>query len=400
MNKLETLTKAPLYTREFVILLASGLLLTTGIGVFYLFPLYVLDIGGSKSDIGILMGTMSLSAVALRPWTSGLVDRLGRKGSMVVGCLLMTSVSIAHLFIKGEIGQIYPILMVLRLLFGTGVALGIIASLTLAADLAPVSRLNEGLGIFGVMPLMGIAIGPVVGETIIHQWGFNALFLAAAGFFTAGFFILLPLKDNFTASEDGARGGFIKALRIGLVWRMAFICLCFGVAFAAHGGFVAPFAKAAAMPVSAYFVSYSTAAVISRLLGGKLADRFGEKRLIPVALVIAGTGFVCLIQVSSTVGLAGTGFVAGLGHGLLFPSLIALTIRPIAAGNRGKVTGILTGGVDAGLFFGSLTMGQLGDFFGFQAIFAMAAASIFVGLFVFLWARRMVACPEEIQANA
>jgi predicted MFS family arabinose efflux permease len=270
------------------------------------------------------------------------------------------------------------------------VALGIIASLTLAADLAPASRLNEGLGIFGVMPLMGIAIGPVVGESIIHQWGFNAMFLAAAAFFTAGLLFLLPLKDNFTTPQGGTRGGFMKALRVGPVWRMAFICLCFGVAFAAHGGFVAPFAKAGAMSVSAYFVSYSTAAVISRIFGGKLADRFGEKRLIPVALVIAGTGFVCLMQVTSTVGLAGTGFVAGFGHGLLFPSLIALTIRPIAAGDRGKVTGILTGGVDAGLFFGSFTMGQLGDFFGFPAIFAMAAATIFLGLGVFIWARRMV----------
>ena len=389
MNHLETSTKAPLYTREFVLLLASGLLLTTGIGVFYLFPLFVLDLGGSKSDIGILMGTMSFSAVVLRPWTSGLVDHLGRKGSLVVGCLLMTAVSFAHLFFKGAIGEVYPILVVLRLLFGTGVALGIIASLTLVADLAPASRLNEGLGIFGVMPLLGIAIGPVVGESIINQWGFNAMFLTAAVFFTAGFFFLLPLRDNFTISDGGARDGFMKALRIGPVWRMAFICLCFGVAFAAHGGFVAPFAKAGSMSVSAYFASYSTAAVISRLFGGRLADRFGEKLLIPVALVIAGTGFVCLMQVTSTVGLTWTGFVAGLGHGLLFPSLIALTIRPIAVGDRGKVTGILTGGVDAGLFFGSLTMGQLGDLFGFAAIFAMAAATIFVGLGVFLWTRRM-----------
>ncbi len=390
MSRLETLTKAPLYTREFVLLLTSGLLLTTGIGVFYLFPLFVLNLGGSKSDIGILMGTMSLSAVVLRPWTSGLVDHLGRKGSMVVGCLLMTAVSLAHLFFKGSIGQVYPVLVVLRLLFGTGLALGIIASLTLAADLAPASRLNEGLGIFGVMPLTGIAIGPVVGERIIHQWGFDAMFLAAAAFFIAGFFFLLPLKDNFTTSNGGTRGGFMKALRIGLVWRMAFVCLCFGVAFAAHGGFVAPFAEAGFMPVSAYFISYSTAAVISRLFGGKLADRFGEKRLIPVSLVIAGTGFICLMQVTSTVGLTWAGFVAGLGHGLLFPSLIALTIRPIVSTDRGKVTGILTGGVDAGLFFGSLTMGQLGDLFGFSAIFAMAATAIFLGLGVFLWTRRMV----------
>lgn len=390
MDRLEAISKAPLFTREFVLLLASGLLLTTGIGVFYLFPLFVLDLGGSKSDIGILMGIMSLSAVALRPWTSGLVDHLGRKGSMAVGCLLMTAVSIAHLFFKGTIEQIYPVLVVLRLLFGTGLALGIIASLTLAADLAPVSRLNEGLGIFGVMPLMGIAIGPVVGERIIHQWGFDAMFLAAALFFITGLFFLLPLKDNFATPDGGARNGFMAALRIGLVWRMAFICLCFGVAFAAHGGFVAPFAEAGSMSVAAYFVSYSTAAVLSRLLGGKLADRFGEKQLIPVALVIAGAGFVGLMQVTSTAGLTWTGFVAGFGHGLLFPSLIAVTIRPIAVGDRGKVTGILTGGVDAGFFFGSLTMGQLGDVFGFPAIFAMAAVAVFLGLGAFLWTRRMV----------
>jgi hypothetical protein len=35
-------------------------------------------------------------------------------------------------------------------------------------------------------------------------------------------------------------------------------------------------------------------------------------------------------------------------------------------------------------------MGQLGDFFGFPAIFALAAATIFVGLGVFLWTRRML----------
>jgi MFS family permease len=390
VDRLERLAKAPLYTREFFLLLASGLLLTTGIGVFYLFPLFVLELGGSKVDIGILMGTMSLSAVALRPWTSGLVDRLGRKGSLAAGCLLMTAVSVAHLFFKGAIGQVFPVLVVLRLLFGIGVALGIIASLTLAADLAPVSRLNEGLGVFGVMPLMGIAIGPVVGESIIQQWGFNAMFLAAAGLFTAGFFFLLPLKDNFSTPEGAVQGGFMRALRIERVWRMGFICLCFGVAFAAHGGFVAPFAKAGSMAVSAYFVSYSTAAVISRLFGGMLADRFGEKRLIPVALVIAGAGFVGLVQVTSTPGLIWTGLVAGLGHGLLFPSLIALTIRPIAAGDRGKVTGILTGGVDAGLFVGSFTMGQLGESFGYPSIFAMAAAAIFVGLGVFIWTRRMI----------
>ncbi len=111
---------------------------------------------------------------------------------------------------------------------------------------------------------------------------------------------------------------------------------------------------------------------------------------MPVALVMGGIGFLCLIGVSTTAGLMGTGFLAGMGHGLLFPSLIAVTIRPIRADNRGNVNGVLTGGFDAGVFIGALVMGQLGELFGFWIIFVTAATAIFLGLAIFLIIRPMI----------
>ncbi|MGW8192691.1 MAG: hypothetical protein ACWGOX_00360 [Desulforhopalus sp.] len=50
----------------------------TGIGMFYMFPLFVLELGGSRADIGLLVGLMSLAAVAGRPLVSNMVDRIGR----------------------------------------------------------------------------------------------------------------------------------------------------------------------------------------------------------------------------------------------------------------------------------------------------------------------------------
>ena len=355
----------------------------TGIGVFYLFPLFVLDRGGDKTDIGFLMGIMGLSAVLTRPWISGLVDHIGRKRSVLCAGTVLTLVSITHLFFNDTIGEIYPALVCLRFLFGAGMGLSIIATLTLAADLASGPRLNEGLGIFGLMPMVGIAIGPIAGEMIVDRYGLDGMFITAALFFFSGCIMISQVKDRFARSSRGVRGDFFRALRFPVVWRMASICLYFGFAFAAHGGFVTPFAKSMDLSISWYFGFYSAAAVLSRLFVGRLAGRFGEMRIIPVALVFSGLGFISLTQVGSAQGLMGAGLVSGLGHGLLFPCLIALTIRPVAVADRGKVTGVITGGVDLGLFIGSMVMGQLGDYFGFQSIFLAASLIMFVGLISF-----------------
>lgn len=375
--------KEALFTKEFILLMSCSLLLMTGVGVFYLFPLFILDCGGDKTDIGFLMGIMGLSAVVCRPWISGLVDQIGRRRSVICGGLVLTLVSIAHLFSNGTIGEIYPVQVFLRFLFGASMGLSIIATLTLAADLASGPRLNEGLGIFGLMPMVGIAIGPIVGELIVHRYGMDGMFITAALLFFCGSIMITQVKEGFTSSAAAIKGDFIRALRFPVVWRMSCICLYFGFAFAAHGGFVTPFAKSIHLSIAWYFGCYSSAAVLSRLFVGRLSSRFGEMRIIPAALVLSGLGFITLVQVTSSLWLVCAGFIAGLGHGLLFPCLIALTIRPIAIADRGKVTGIITGGVDLGLFIGSLVMGQLGDYFGFQSIFIAAALIMFVGLFSF-----------------
>ena len=382
----------PLFTGPFLLLLACSMMLQTGMGVFYLFPLYVLDIGGNKADIGILMGAMSLAAVCGRPAVSSLVDRIGRKRSLVIASLLLMLVSMLHLFVKGAINQTLPLLLILRLMFGGGLALCIVAGLTMTADLVPTSRLTEGIGYFGITPLVGIALGPVVAEGMVQKWGFDAIFFIGLAVFISAFLILMPLRDRFvpTTGKAAGNGNFFKALRIPIVWRMSLICLCFGLAFAAHSSFIAPFAQKNALPVSAYFAAYSASAVLARLMGGYIFNRFDEIQIMPFALVLGGIGFLCLIGVSTTAGLMGTGFLAGIGHGLLFPSLIAVTIRPITADNRGKVNGVLTGGFDAGVFMGALIMGQLGELFGFGIIFGTSAAAIFLGFAIFLRIRSMI----------
>ena len=113
MNVQNEQINRPMVTRDFLLLLVAAFLCFTTFGVFYLFPLFVMELGGNKSDIGVLMGVTALSAVGVRPWVSSLVDRFGRKASFGLGCLLVIIVGIVHIYVVAPIDSIFILLLLL-----------------------------------------------------------------------------------------------------------------------------------------------------------------------------------------------------------------------------------------------------------------------------------------------
>jgi len=65
--------------------------------------------------------------------------------------------------------------------------------------------------------------------------------------------------------------------------------------------------------------------------------------------------------------------MSGCGHGFLFPCLNSLAIRNEPIDTRGKITGVFTGGIDAGAFVGSIILGYIGQWAGFQVLFLQQA---------------------------
>jgi MFS family permease len=382
--------KSRLLTQRFLWLLAANLCMWIGIGSFFLFPLFILSVGGTKADIGILVGVMPLVCILVRPWASEMVDRAGRKAVLASGCALMGGAVLACLWFQGPIASVFYPHLLLRVVFGVGFSLGIVASFTLAGDLTPHTRLNEGFGIFGTAGLLGTALGPMAAEWLIMRLGYSALFTGAGVVFGAAV-VFIALIGTAPAEPYPARtGSFLTTLREPKIFWLALIGLCFGIGIAAHWGFVAPYARSKGMLASAYYATYTVAAIVARLIGGRLSDRLGEQRVIPVALLANGLGLALLIPVGSVEGLTVAGFLSGMGSGLIIPALLAAGVRGIPAQGRGKATGVLTGGLDAGLSLGSFLLGQIGDWFGYTALFLTAVAGIAVCLI--LW---WLKCPPH-----
>jgi predicted MFS family arabinose efflux permease len=280
-------------------------------------------------------------------------------------------------------GISYAPLLLLRAAHGVALAICFTAVFTYVADLIPPERLNEGIGIFGISGLTGLAIGPLLAEGVLRRFGFPSFFVLSAALAGVAFFLVLPLRESQSTGESRSRHTFFALLRQRKFLVVAALSTLFGFGLAATGNFVAPLAEERGIPViSIFFLAYSAAAVGIRLIGGRLTDRIGERRMLPYALVVSAAGILTLSLVTGGVTLALAGLLAGAGHGLLFPVLNTLAVRGEPFAVRGKATGIFTGGIDAGNFLGSFLLGVIGDLAGLSTLFAVAGGALLLGLAV------------------
>jgi MFS family permease len=373
-----------LYSPSFILMAFANLFTVSSFGAFFLFPLFITNHGGSKSDIGIIMGTFALFAVLCRPWISDMIDRIGRKRSYTIGCSVVSILPLIYLLFQGPLSHFYLPLILVRIFHGVGAAICFTASFTYIADIVPDGRLNEGIGMFGIIGIMGMTMGPIISEIIIQEFGFSIFFLAATGMATLGLLLHLPLPESLTRVPHESSQTFFSVLMKKKILTVALLTLLFGFGMSAYASFVSPFAKEQGITfISLYYILYSSAVILTRLLGGRLADRIGEDRIIPYALILTGGGLMILIFLGGSTVLALSGLTTGCGHGFLFPCLSALAIRNESSNIRGKITGVFTGGIDAGIFIGSIMLGYIGEWAGFRALFFAAGLALLTGLGVY-----------------
>ncbi|MDD5223580.1 MAG: MFS transporter [bacterium] len=379
-----------LFTRPFITMSLAQLFTVSSFGMFFLFPLFITGHGGGKSDIGLIMGTFSLAAVFCRPWISTLVDRIGRKKSFSLGCLLLITAPLTYNFFQGPLSGFYLPLLIVRVFHGIGLAFCFTAAFTFAADIIPAERLNEGIGIFGITGLTGLAVGPIIGEQILRHYNFPALFAAAAGISAVGLLLPLSLSEPYRPVSSEVTPSFFQVFIRKRTLAVAVLSLLFGFGLSTSGNFVAPFAQEEKLSlVSLYFIAYSLAAILTRIFGGRIADRVGEEKVIPPALVLTAAGLLTLTLPGGNTTLLLAGFLAGTGHGFLYPLLSALALRNEPENIRGKISGAFTGSIDAGVFLGSATLGYVGEWAGFRAIFFLGGLALFLGLAYFkFWLSR------------
>jgi ACS family sodium-dependent inorganic phosphate cotransporter len=143
--------------------------------------------------------------------------------------------------------------------------------------------------------------------------------------------------------------------------------------------------------LSSFFIGY----LLTQIVGGRLADRFGGK------VVLAGGVLLWSLFTMLTPPAAALGFAAllvarigmGMGEGVNFPAVYTLQARWIPTDERARAMALNNSGIPLGTVFALLVTPIIVAHLGWQWAFYLFGAVGFVW-FVF-WQRKMAATPAQ-----
>jgi len=168
-----------LLSKDYVIVILAS----TGISFcnyFFLstLPIYAQKLTGSTAYSGLMIGTYTFAALAIRPVTGILSDKFGRTRLLILGALICSVVCTLYNF-----ATVLILLIFIRILHGIGFGIHSTSGGAVAADVIPKSRMAEGIGYFGLYSTLATAVAPGIALSIIgngETQNFKALFILAA----------------------------------------------------------------------------------------------------------------------------------------------------------------------------------------------------------------------------
>lgn len=370
---------------SFAVLLVSQFAATAGfLFVMPFMPLYVQQLGvedpGRAAAWAGLLNTATAGTMALAaPLWGRLADRLGNK-PMLLRATLAGSVVVGLMGLVTSPWQ----LLFLRLLQGT--LTGTVAAATmLVSATAPPGKEGQRLGVLQTVIFTAAAAGPFVGGTFAGLVGIRASFgVTAALLAVSGFMVLFGVgeaKPSRDASEGGGNEGTDRPLPRRRL--LPFLVALFVVYVAITGvipalpGFLASFAEEPGRVASLagqIIGAGALAAALGSFVGGRFARRFGTRRSVVCALLLAGLAFLPQAWVENVGQLWALRLTSSFFLGAVIPVANLAVRSSVSPKRQGGALGLAASAVSLAYAVGPLGGGLLAATVGFGAPFLVPGA--------------------------
>ena len=373
--------------RNLLVLFAAGLLFWASLSsLLPTLPLYIEDIGATKQQIGLVMGSFAIGLLILRPLLGQLADKRGRKIVLIIGLLSTAIAPIGYNFV-----QSIPLLIAIRAFHGISLAAFSTAFLELVADIAPVENRGELIGYMSLVNPMGLAIGPALGGYLMESFGYTPLFILSTTLACLGLLCTIPIINPVIEAQEEvvhSDSPFWQKLISPRIRIPAIILFILGFTLGTLHTFVPLFIKSteADLNPGLFYTAVAIASFNSRLFCGKASDKFGRGLFITLSLVCYTVAMILLWTANSSADFLLAATVEGIGGGAIIPMMSAMITDRAYPQERGRIFSLCMIGFDigvalAGPIFGIVAQ-QIGyrNIFGFNFFITFAAIIIFITL--------------------
>ncbi len=348
-----------------------------------LLPLYLNEhFGATKDTIGLVLAGYTITALLIRPFSGYMVDSFNRKKVLLLclsaNCLFMGSYLIA--------GSLF-LFTLFRTLHGGPFGACTVANSTVAIDVLPSSRRNEGIGFYGLSNNIATAIAPSIGIFIYQQTGcFEWLFWIAFAVSVIGLIadakVDVPIKEIVKNKSKVSLDRFLltRGWMIGI--NVVLVGLCYGVL----SNYLAIYGKemlGITNGTGTYFLILSSGLIASRLLGNRTLKKGLITHNCGLGLLLSTLGYGLFVFCQNSVGYYISALLIGLGNGHLWPAFQNMMIGVAHHNERGTANSTLLTSWDLGIGIGVLVGGFVAEHIDYHHAFLVMFASHSIAAMLF-----------------
>lgn len=353
-----------------------------------LLPIYLdAQFKADKDLIGLVLSGYVVAALIVRPFSGFMVDSFNRKK------VLMLCFFAFFICFTGYIGA-STILMfaVVRTLHGLPFGATTVANSTVAIDVLPSSRRNEGVGFYGLSNNLAMAIAPSAGIYVYSLTGnFKLLFWISLAVAFIGFYMACSIRLPARAVVADKPKFSLDHFFLSRAWLMAVNILLFGFCWGVMSNYVAIYGKeelGITDGTGLFFALLSTGLFVSRLYGAKsLRDGRLTENALQGAL-ISCVGFTLFALAPGKWAYYLSAALIGLGNGRMYPAFLNMFISVARRDQRGTANSSILTSWDCGMGLGILAGGVLAEYMNFSASFWAASVSQIAGTLLLIFMTR------------
>lgn len=379
-----------LWNRDYCMAMAGNFMLFFS---FYLLtpllPLYLdAQFGADKDTIGLVLSGYVIAALIVRPFSGFIVDSFDRKR------VLMTCFFFFFICFTGYVGAGTLLMFaIVRTIHGLPFGAATVANSTVAVDVLPSSRRNEGIGFYGLSNNLAMAIAPSAGIWVYGATGdFTVLFWISLAVALVGFWCSTAIRLPRRKPVEGKPPVSLDHFFLTRGWLLAVNIMLFGLCWGVMANYVALYGKERLGIVDGtgiFFAILSAGLFVSRLYGVK---SLREGRLTENALegaLISTLGYTLFALAPGLWAFYLSALLIGLGNGRMYPAFLNMFISVARHDQRGTANSSILTAWDVGMGLGILSGGVFTQYLGYTVAFWFTAGSQALGtLLIILFTRR------------
>ena len=359
-----------------------------------LLPLYLSEhFHATKDVIGVVLSGYTVMALLSRPFSGYLVDTFDRKK------VLMWCFFLFFIFFAGYLAASTLLLFtIVRTLHGAPFGSVTVANSTMAIDVLPASRRNEGIGYYGLSNNLAMAIAPTAGLLLYHETrNFQLLFWLALVIAGIGMAVDATIKNqpalNSKTQKLKNSKNLIRLDRFFLTngWMLAVNMVFFGFCFGVLSNYLAIYCKEVmgrTGGTGVYFALLSVGLIASRLQGSKGLREGKLSRNAAEGVILSALGYTLFVACPNDFGYYTSALLIGLGNGHMWPAFQNMIINVANHNQRGTANSTILVSWDVGMGLGVLIGGVASEYLGYMEAFWIAASVQIMGTLLFLMKTR------------